>query len=180
MRDFNSNVSRPMPAANTGSTLLNWISDTFTFLLHVERRFDPRIRPAFDALFCDLIASWTTALILSGRRMIICAVPWWHPWPREMSSSTFACNCKLIPILCQSAGETIAADLRRDPAHPQAEIRPPGLDGVRETAFYNPWHTIADHRPLGNQSRARRRMYLVLSELRHSMNAVPHYEPTGD
>ena len=63
MRDFNSNVSRPMPAANTGSTLLNWISDTFTFLLHVERRFDPWIRPAFDALLRDPIASWTTALI---------------------------------------------------------------------------------------------------------------------
>jgi hypothetical protein len=45
---------------------------------------------------------------------------------------------------------------------------------------YNPWHTIAEHRPLGNQSRARHRMYLVLSGLRHSMNAVPHYEPTGD
>src|SRR6185369_15141429 len=25
---------------------------------------------------------------------------------------------------------------------------------------YNPWHSIAEHRPLGNQSRARRRMYL--------------------
>jgi hypothetical protein len=54
-----------------------------------------------------------------------------------------------------------------------------------QTAFsrrlsYNPWHAIPDHRPLGNQSRARRRMYLELSTLRHSMNAVPHYEPTGD
>ena len=45
---------------------------------------------------------------------------------------------------------------------------------------YNPWHSIAEHRPLGNQSRARRRMYLALSTLRHQMNAVPHYEPTGD
>ncbi len=45
---------------------------------------------------------------------------------------------------------------------------------------YNPWHTIAEHRPLGNQSRARRRMYWALSKLRHDMNAVPHYEPTGD
>ncbi len=45
---------------------------------------------------------------------------------------------------------------------------------------YNPWHTIAGHRPLGNQSRARRRMYLELSKLRHSMNDVPHFEPTGD
>jgi hypothetical protein len=45
---------------------------------------------------------------------------------------------------------------------------------------YNPWHTIAEHRPLGNQSRARHRMYQTLSNLRHSMNDVPHYEPTGD
>ena len=45
---------------------------------------------------------------------------------------------------------------------------------------YNPWHTIAEHRPLGNQSRARRRMYFELSQLRHNMNKVPHYEPIGD
>ena len=45
---------------------------------------------------------------------------------------------------------------------------------------YNPWHTIAEHRPLGNQSRARRRMYLTLSELRQRLNDVPHREPTGD
>jgi hypothetical protein len=51
------------------------------------------------------------------------------------------------------AGETIAEDLRRDAAHSQAEIRLPSSDRVRETASYNPWHTIADHRPLGNQSR---------------------------
>src|SRR6202034_3764625 len=45
---------------------------------------------------------------------------------------------------------------------------------------YNPWHCIADHRPLGNQNRARRRMYLTLATLRQTMNATPHYEPTGD
>ena len=45
---------------------------------------------------------------------------------------------------------------------------------------YNPWHTIPEHRPLGNQSRARKRMYWELSQLRHNLNAVPHYEPTGD
>ncbi len=45
---------------------------------------------------------------------------------------------------------------------------------------YNPWHTIAEHRPLGNQSRARKRMYETLAQLRHHLNAVPHYEPTGE
>ena len=45
---------------------------------------------------------------------------------------------------------------------------------------YNPWHCIPEHRPLGNQSRARQRMYFELSKFRHAMNNVPHYEPTGD
>ncbi len=59
----NSNASRPMPRANTGSALLNLISDTFTFLLHVERRFDPWFRPAFDAVLRDPLSRLTTALI---------------------------------------------------------------------------------------------------------------------
>lgn len=45
---------------------------------------------------------------------------------------------------------------------------------------YNPWHSIPEHRPLGNQSRARQRMYDTLSKLRHSVNGVPLYEPTGE
>ena len=56
---------------------------------------------------------------------------------------------------------------------------PAQLDFAKKLS-YNPWHTIAEHRPLGNQSRARRRMYYTLSKLRHDMNAVPHYEPNGD
>jgi hypothetical protein len=63
MSAFNSNASRPQPRADTGSAFLNWLSDTLTFLLHVERRFDPFVRPAFDALFRDSIANLTTALI---------------------------------------------------------------------------------------------------------------------
>lgn len=59
------------------------------------------------------------------------------------------------------------------------------FNSVEQMAFarrlsYNPWHCVPEHRPLGNQSRARRRMYYELSKLRHTMNAVPHYEPTGD
>ncbi|MBX2883226.1 MAG: catalase family protein [Granulosicoccus sp.] len=41
----------------------------------------------------------------------------------------------------------------------------------------NPWHSLAEHRPLGNQSRARRRMYQTLSDFRQQMNQVPHTEP---
>jgi hypothetical protein len=56
---------------------------------------------------------------------------------------------------------------------------PAQLDFAR-VLTYNPWHCIAEHRPLGNQSRARKRMYYELSRLRQRMNQVEHYEPTGD
>jgi hypothetical protein len=62
---------------------------------------------------------------------------------------------------------------------PQKFNSPAQLDFARLLS-YNPWHSIAEHRPLGNQSRARRRMYDTLSRLRHSMNGVALYEPTGD
>lgn len=44
----------------------------------------------------------------------------------------------------------------------------------------NPWHCLPEHRPLGNQSRARWRMYDELSKFRQEMNQTSHLEPTGD
>lgn len=63
---------------------------------------------------------------------------------------------------------------------PKQKFDSPAQMAFAKKLSYNPWHTIAEHRPLGNQSRARRRMYLELSRLRHTMNAVPQYEPNGD
>ena len=407
MRDFNSNVSRPMPTANTGSPLLNWISDTLTFLLHVERRFDPWIRPAFDALLRDPIARLTTFLInmrrpneglkiaeekpLPGEEEFLDSIIFsfekqmrglWKPggferggntktqgivrgeytvhddlptelrygiytkgqtfpaWIRfsgpgpyitpdiddvgfmsisiklmgvpgsklmeeekftldmfGVSTPTFVtpdtrANAQLqkeslknaqiyyflnlkrshvLDLIMQSLwiktqsspfeapyfscvpyllGEdramqySIWPKMKKRTPIPRLPLRPPDdylrramvaslaegdvefdirlqlqtdshlmpiennavlwpeelspgslsrrcafrrqkFDSPAQMEFakqlsYNPWHTIAEHRPLGNQSRARRRMYLVLSELRHTMNAVPHYEPIGD
>jgi hypothetical protein len=59
------------------------------------------------------------------------------------------------------------------------------FDSPAQLAFahhlsFNPWHAIAEHRPLGNQNRARYRIYQELSRLRQSMNQTPHREPTGD
>jgi hypothetical protein len=407
MQDSNSNVSRPMPPANTGSALLNWISDTFTFLLHVERRFDPWIRPVFDALLRDSIASLTTSLIniqrqneglkiaeekpLPGEEEFLDSIissfekqmrglwkpggferggntktqgivrgeftvrddlpaelrygiyakgqtfPAWVrfsgpgpyitpdiddvgfmsisiklmrvPGPKLMEEEKFTLDMfgvstptfvtpdtkanaqlqkeslknaqiyyflnlgrsHLLDLVMQSLwiktqsspfeapyfscvpyllGEDRAMQYsiwpktkKRTPI-PRLPLRPPDdylrramvaslaerdvefdvrlqlqtdshlmpiennavlwpekisprisvatlriprqtFDSPGQMEFakklsYNPWHTIAEHRPLGNQSRARRRMYRVLSELRHTMNAVPHYEPTGD
>jgi hypothetical protein len=61
------NADRPIPKANSGSAFLNWMADTSTALLHLERRFDPFFRPAFDALFRDAIARFVTGLINRGR-----------------------------------------------------------------------------------------------------------------
>ena len=44
----------------------------------------------------------------------------------------------------------------------------------------NPWHCMPEHRPLGNQSRARRRMYQELSRFRQEMNKTTHIEPDGN
>lgn len=63
---------------------------------------------------------------------------------------------------------------------PRQTFNSPSQMEFAKRLSYNPWHCIPEHRPLGNQSRARRRMYWELSKLRHTMNAVPHYEPTGD
>jgi hypothetical protein len=59
------------------------------------------------------------------------------------------------------------------------------FDSPAQLAFahqlsYNPWHAIPEHRPLGNQNRARYAIYQELSRLRQEMNQTPHREPTGD
>jgi hypothetical protein len=73
------------------------------------------------------------------------------------------------------------------PRVPAAVLRIPlqRFDSPQQLEFarvlrFNPWHSIPEHRPLGNQSRARKRMYSELARLRQEMNAVEHYEPTGD
>src|SRR5829696_1267767 len=45
---------------------------------------------------------------------------------------------------------------------------------------FNPWHSLPEHRPLGNSNRARRTMYDTLATLRQSMNGVEQMEPTGE
>lgn len=63
---------------------------------------------------------------------------------------------------------------------PKQKFASPAQLDFAKRLTYNPWHCIPEHRPLGNQSRARRQMYRTLSNLRQAMNATPHYEPTGD
>ena len=57
-----------VPGADTGVGLLNWISNASLRLLQLERRVDPFVRPAFDALFRERLSHLVTALINKGRR----------------------------------------------------------------------------------------------------------------
>ena len=59
------------------------------------------------------------------------------------------------------------------------------MDSAAQLAFadmlsINPWHCIAEHRPLGSINRNRKAMYSEMAQLRQQMNGVKHYEPTGD
>ena len=64
---------------------------------------------------------------------------------------------------------------------PRQSVDYPAALELARRLSYNPWHCVPEHRPLGNQSRARKTMYAALSEMRHRMNAEPHIEPTpGD
>jgi hypothetical protein len=73
------------------------------------------------------------------------------------------------------------------PYVPVARLRLPrqAFDSPAQLAFadnlsFNPWHSLPAHRPLGNQNRARRHIYLELSKLRQTMSGEARIEPTGD
>jgi hypothetical protein len=75
---------------------------------------------------------------------------------------------------------------RLSPRIPVATLRIPRqrFDSPEQLAFarnlsFNPWHCLPVHRPLGNQSRARRRMYQTLAQFRQKNNRVEHIEPTS-
>src|SRR5262249_60993945 len=46
----------------------NWMSNTTMFLLQMERRIDPWVRPIFDATLRDPVARFVTALMNKKRK----------------------------------------------------------------------------------------------------------------
>jgi hypothetical protein len=63
---------------------------------------------------------------------------------------------------------------------PKQKFDSPAQLAFAQHLSFNPWHAVAEHRPLGNQNRARYTIYQELSRLRQSMNKTPHREPTGE
>ncbi|THA44964.1 hypothetical protein [Streptomyces sp. A1136] len=60
---------------------------------------------------------------------------------------------------------------------PQQEFADAEQFALADRLTFNPWHALPEHRPLGNQNRARRAVYLRLSHLRQAMNGTPHTDP---
>jgi len=91
------------------------------------------------------------------------------------------------PFLMPIENNAVLWPEKLSPRVPVAVLRIPRqtFDSPEQRAFqrvlsFNPWHCLPEHQPLGNQSRARLRMYQELSTLRQTMNGVERYEPTGD
>jgi hypothetical protein len=91
------------------------------------------------------------------------------------------------PFLMPIENNAVLWPPRLSPRVPVATLRIPRqtFDHPDQFAFtrslrFNPWHCLPDHRPLGNQSRARKRMYDEMAAFRQKMNAALHIEPTGD
>lgn len=127
----------------------------------------PRLpfRPPDDYLRNAMVASLTAGDVEFDFRVQLQTDPHLMPienagvlWPEELSPRVSVATLRL----------------------PRQTFDSPAQLEFAKKLSYNPWHTIAEHRPLGNQSRARNRLYETLSKMRHSFNAVPHFEPTGD
>lgn len=124
-------------------------------------------------------------------------VPWRIPsdWLRQSMAAGLATTAVEFDLTLQ-----LQTDPRRMPLEnagmewpeslspfiPVAKIRVPAqvFTSPEQTKFarelsYNPWHALPEHRPLGNQNRARLLIYSSLSRLRQSMNREQHVEPDG-
>lgn len=55
----------------------------------------------------------------------------------------------------------------------------PSRDEMGDNLSFNPWRTLAEHRPMGGISRARRQVYRALSKFRHERNQAPQAEPSN-
>ena len=63
---------------------------------------------------------------------------------------------------------------------PKQDFSHPEQDAFARNLTINPWHTLPELRPLGNQNRARKAIYLATSRMRQAINGEQHIEPSGE
>ena len=91
------------------------------------------------------------------------------------------------PVFMPLENASVVWSEKRSPLYPVATLTIPKQSFNSEAQLnfarnltYNPWHTLSDHQPLGNQNRARYLIYQATSKMRQSINNDKHLEPTGD
>lgn len=60
---------------------------------------------------------------------------------------------------------------------PKQEFDTPEQNQFCENLSFSPWHSLAEHKPLGVTNRMRKVIYDHISRLRHEMNSAPRQEP---
>jgi hypothetical protein len=105
---------------------------------------------------------------------------------REEVAFDFRIQLQTHPLRMPIENASVMWPQSLSPPFSAATLRLPRqrFDSAAQLAFarrlsINPWHCLPAHRPLGNQNRARRAIYLELSRLRQERNGTPHVEPTG-
>ena len=99
----------------------------------------------------------------------------------------FMVQLQTDPVKMPVEDSTIVWDEKLSPFQKVATIRIPAQnpDSPAQLEFsehlsFTPWHSLPDHRPLGNTNRIRRVVYELVSRLRHQKNKVARVEPTGN
>jgi hypothetical protein len=60
---------------------------------------------------------------------------------------------------------------------PSQEVDTLARNSFGENLSFNPWHGVAEHKPLGTVNRVRKAIYLEISRYRHQLNRAPLREP---
>jgi hypothetical protein len=102
-------------------------------------------------------------------------------------SFDFSVQLRTEPARMPIEDPSVRWDERAAPFHkvatleiPPQEVDTPQRQHYAEKLSYIPWRCLAEHRPLGGISRARRQVYRALSAYRHDRNAEPSDEPNAD
>ena len=105
---------------------------------------------------------------------------------REEIVFEFMVQVQTDPIRMPVEDPTVVWDERVSPFQcvailhiPIQECDTPERCAFAENLSFNPWHSLPEHRPLGNTNRIRRQVYEAISGIRHSRNGVPSNEPRG-
>lgn len=94
---------------------------------------------------------------------------------RQLDAETMPIEDSTVEWRTEESPFLKVADIRI----PQQSFDTPEQNEFCENLSFNPWHTTAEHRPLGGMNRVRKEVYGAISRFRHQHNGAERREPTG-